>query len=411
MDLEKLHKVDEQLQKSEVAALKFLCMDHLGRKRLENVKDAKHLFTQLIEQDLLSNELFLPDLLYTIGRYDLLSKLGTNKTCVSRSLENTHSGVSLYRKMLYGLSEDVTDENLHNIKFLLNNLPKAKLATATFLDVLSEMEKMEMLGEDNLDELQNILSKSSKELAYRVQKFKNTSQQESMLSVSEEEENFSLPVQPQDEFMNVDNLERVFNKMHFQVEERKDLTSSGIMNAVEEFSLRDHSKMDAFVCCLLSHGEKGTVFGIDGAPVLICDLIQPFAHCSSLIGKPKLFFIQACQGKAFQKGVWRQDGTIDDECEEDAVQASGLSSIPVGADFLIGMATVESYKAFRHTVNGSIFIQELCKHLYKGCREKEDILSILTRVNRSVSVQDLNKYKQMPEPRYTLTKKLVLPLD
>lgn len=42
---------------------------------------------------------------------------------------------------------------------------------------------------------------------------------------------------------------------------------------------------------------------------------------------------------------------------------------------------------------------------------KEDILSILTKVNRSVSAQELNRHKQVPEPRYTLTKKLVLPMD
>lgn len=42
----------------------------------------------------------------------------------------------------------------------------------------------------------------------------------------------------------------------------------------------------------------------------------------------------------------------------------------------------------------------------------EDILSILTKVNCSVSAENIFfKYKQMPEPRYTLTKKLVLPMD
>lgn len=42
---------------------------------------------------------------------------------------------------------------------------------------------------------------------------------------------------------------------------------------------------------------------------------------------------------------------------------------------------------------------------------KEDILSILTKVNREVSLKRLRGRKQMPEPRYTLTKKLVLPMD
>lgn len=37
----------------------------------------------------------------------------------------------------------------------------------------------------------------------------------------------------------------------------------------------------------------------------------------------------------------------------------------------------------------------------------DDILTVLTRVNREVSKGDYLSSKQMPEPKYTLTKKLV----
>lgn len=97
MDLSKLHEIDEELTTSEVAALKFLCMDHLGRKRLETMKDAKDLFLRLSEQALLQDKVFLSDLLYTIGRYDLLSILGTKSMEVSMLLRQQSSGVSVYR--------------------------------------------------------------------------------------------------------------------------------------------------------------------------------------------------------------------------------------------------------------------------------------------------------------------------
>ena len=42
---------------------------------------------------------------------------------------------------------------------------------------------------------------------------------------------------------------------------------------------------------------------------------------------------------------------------------------------------------------------------------KEDLLTILTRVNNEISKRDYNTYKQMPQPKYTLTRKLVLPVD
>uniref|UniRef100_A0A0E9PUV9 Uncharacterized protein n=2 Tax=Anguilla TaxID=7935 RepID=A0A0E9PUV9_ANGAN len=35
----------------------------------------------------------------------------------------------------------------------------------------------------------------------------------------------------------------------------------------------------------------------------------------------------------------------------------------------------------------------------------------MTRVNRKVSSTSLGKFKQMPEPRYTLTKKLIMSMD
>ncbi|CAG5897098.1 unnamed protein product [Menidia menidia] len=61
-------------------------------------------------------------------------------------------------------------------------------------------------------------------------------------------------------------------------------------------------------------------------------------------------------------------------------------TVPWDADFLIGMATVPECKS----------------------SENDDILSVLTRVNREVSKGEFLNHKQMPEPKYTLTKKLVL---
>ncbi len=52
------------------------------------------------------------------------------------------------------------------------------------------------------------------------------------------------------------------------------------------------------VVFILSHGVADAVYGIDGKLVNIEDLVTLFdgKHCSKLVGKPKLFFIQACQG-------------------------------------------------------------------------------------------------------------------
>ncbi len=42
----------------------------------------------------------------------------------------------------------------------------------TFLDVMIEMEKLQKLGEDNLDELYYILDKCDKQLACRIEEYR-----------------------------------------------------------------------------------------------------------------------------------------------------------------------------------------------------------------------------------------------
>jgi len=60
-----------------------------------------------------------------------------------------------------------------------------------------------------------------------------------------------------------------------------------------------HRYANAFVLVLLTHGSKGSIFGTDGKKVLIESITTLFDgnHCPHLQNKPKLFFIQACQGR------------------------------------------------------------------------------------------------------------------
>ncbi|KAG1942313.1 caspase-8 [Pimephales promelas] len=470
MDPQKFHEIDENLTSTDVEQLKFLCMNLIPMKRLETVRDAKDLFLRLDEQTLLDDELLVPELLITIGRLDLLDILNTSKEEVDRKLterEFPSKVVSPYRKMLLKISEDMTEENLSSVKFL-SDLPRAKLEPSTsLLDVMIEMEKNQKLGEDNLDELYSILWRCDKKLAFRIEEFQKMGrgpEQEthrpheephlpivniergegrrrdsSIGSVStdsdtpprQSDDYYIMTQRPLGHCLIINNyrfkentslrnregtqkdreaLDVLFKRMHFEVEVRDDLQASDIRDVIKEFADKNHAKMGAFVCCVLSHGKKGTVLGTDGEPVEIRELTQPFSKCRTLASKPKLFFIQACQGDVGQNGIWTADGEVNDTeegpFEEDAYNPA-LRKIPIEADFLIGMATVEYYQSYRHIKRGSIYIQELCKQL-KKCRH-EDILSILTKVNREVSTKVLQGHKQMPEPRYTLTKKLVFP--
>lgn len=58
-------------------------------------------------------------------------------------------------------------------------------------------------------------------------------------------------------------------------------------------SQEDHSRNASFACVLLSHGDEGMIYGTDGVEKFE-DLTKYFKgdRCKSLVGKPKLFFIQ-----------------------------------------------------------------------------------------------------------------------
>ncbi|XP_054623898.1 caspase-8-like [Dunckerocampus dactyliophorus] len=160
---------------------------------------------------------------------------------------------------------------------------------------------------------------------------------------------------------------------------------------------------DVFVCCVLSHGAKGVVLGVDFQSVPIKQMTRTFkaSDQSPLTGRPKVFVIQACQGVLMQRGVLLPELQTDD-----------CLFIPEEADILIAVATVEDCKAMRHKKHGSWFIQSVCKHLKEGCPRGEDMVAILHHVNDEVSQQEASRVagekKQMPEVRFTLRKKLVL---
>ncbi|XP_035520769.1 caspase-3-like [Morone saxatilis] len=94
-------------------------------------------------------------------------------------------------------------------------------------------------------------------------------------------------------------------------------------------SKEDHSQSASFVCVLLSHGDEGVIYGTDGAEKFE-NLTKHFKgdRCKSLVGKPKLFFVQACRGSQ-----------LDDGVETDSVSEQTSERIPVEADFLYAYST------------------------------------------------------------------------
>ena len=167
----------------------------------------------------------------------------------------------------------------------------------------------------------------------------------------------------------------------------------------------------------MTHGERDGKIHASDETFLVHDLYFPFIghNCESLIGKPKLFFVQACRGDMVDPGAIFVPTTRARITKyTDAVDTASIPQsfvTPSLADVLIMYSTAEGYYSFRNQQDGSWFIQALCDELRDNT--KEDLLTILTGVNRRVAFakqsffpydHDLDAMKQMPNLMIMLTK-------
>ncbi|XP_048834103.1 caspase-8 isoform X2 [Brienomyrus brachyistius] len=209
-------------------------------------------------------------------------------------------------------------------------------------------------------------------------------------------------------------LREVFEWLGFEVDTVQDQSAKEMRDHLRRFGQQAGGQ--CFVCCVLSHGTQQGVYGRDGKMLGLAEILQPFrgARCRALNGRPKVFFIQACQGTHMQEAA--PAGCDVDLMEVETESAGGPGdTIPCDADFLVGMATVQDCVSLRDPKEGSWYIQTLCRMLEQWCPRGEDILTILTRVNGEVSRMEATMRhngevclaRQIPEPKYTLRKRLV----
>ncbi|XP_056098385.1 caspase-8 [Rhinichthys klamathensis goyatoka] len=488
-----LLQVQESLTADEVQDMVFLCSDHIAAKDLSTVSAGRQLFLLLENRDLLSSEdpWLLLELLRIMKQNSLIRNLHFD-AFTQTDFSTFPQRVSRYRKLLYEVSESICDQDLKNIKFLLiKTLSRRKLEKEmTLLQLFLEMEKEDLLNEDNLDVLREIISKIHPGLEKRVIQYKTESSggmviaqetginssdtdtpappspltsvdtmedQVDRLSLSRASEisggtvgnvqnnimyqsltenpeipqyemtgdrrgvcliinnrDFSACTLGNREGTDIDkaSLEAVFQWLGFEVVVEQDCDHMRMLQVLRELASRDHTPVDCVVCCVLSHGRVEGIAGVDGETVTVRELTETLSPmwCPSLFQKPKLFFIQACRGTREQRAVFGQTFPEDEDSPvSDA--AVPRDSIPEAADYLLATSTVPHHVSYREKGKGSWFIQSLCRNLKLLVPRGTDLLSILTQVNGDVSrkTDKSGLRKQMPQPEYTLTKRVVFP--
>ncbi|KAM4031420.1 LOW QUALITY PROTEIN: caspase-7 [Anomaloglossus baeobatrachus] len=195
------------------------------------------------------------------------------------------------------------------------------------------------------------------------------------------------------------DLFRCFKSLGFDVMVHNDRSCEDMERLLQNLAQQNHNDSACFACILLSHGEEGQIYGTDGAMAIKSDHLFRGDKCKSLVGKPKLFFIQACRGSEFDDGIQTDSGPANDSLETDA---NPRYKIPVEADFLFAYSTVPGYYSWRNPGRGSWFVQALCSVLNEHGKQLE-IMQILTRVNYLVAT---NFESWSDDPRYSEKKQI-----
>ncbi|OWF53783.1 caspase-3-like [Mizuhopecten yessoensis] len=208
-----------------------------------------------------------------------------------------------------------------------------------------------------------------------------------------------------------------------------DCTHDDIMEKLKGVASEDHGSYSCFACVVLSHGDQDGIWATDKSPVLKTEHLMATVNaqnCKSLIGKPKLFIIQACRGLQSDQGVIVDvnDRVLSDAAGETEEYLAHLTQqenmyqnvrLPTDMDFLLVQATSPGKTSIRNTQTGSPFIQCLSE-VMSNMEETDEFLDVLTKVNRKMAFNFSNGHgersrisvTQMPCFTSMLTKKLLL---
>lgn len=176
MSAEVIHQVEEALDEDEKEMLLFLCRDVAADVTPLNVRD---LLDSLREKGKLS-DMDLAELLYRVRRFDLLKRiLRMDKITVEAYLRKNPHLISDYRVLMTEIGEDLDKSDMSSLIFLMKDyMGRSKTANdKSFLDLVMELEKLNLVAPDQLDLLEKCLKNIHRiDLKTKIQKYKQSAQ-------------------------------------------------------------------------------------------------------------------------------------------------------------------------------------------------------------------------------------------
>ncbi|CAC5399796.1 CASP8 [Mytilus coruscus] len=460
------------LDSDDMDNLKFLMKDVAGLHKLMPATIALDLFSAIENNKdvALLNGRFLAECFELMGRTDLVRRIGLDPTKVEKEMGQTIYSVRPFRILLYKISEDLASDDVELLAsfclrvFKLTRQEKETIKSAFDLFVLLEkrgiievahtnplkdmVKSLENRGDlvDLVNEYQGQggCQPQSIKIGPSVPFYEMTSNPRGICVIINNKKFKKMKAR---EGTDVDQvrLEATFKKLGFTVRVYKDLTVKDMAGVMMDISIMDHSKFNALVVCVLSHGgenfiyrmdektgnrqgrlvhgdgdrpiQGNFVYGVDDKPIPIRYL--------TMLAKEK-----TCNLECFYHLIFKKDGpSVDESIDLDVAPLSENAEetdaaphasdnqkvIPDESDFLLGYATVFGYVSYRSRSQGSFYVKSLTENLDKYA-DTLDLQALMVKVNHDVSENDIGgkgeqAKKQVPMTQITLRKQLFFSPD
>ncbi|CAI9578389.1 unnamed protein product, partial [Staurois parvus] len=428
-----LLQIDEELEAEERDTILFACRD------ITSQTNVRELLSELNEKSVLG----IVEVLRLVKRFDLLKKyLKMTKIEAEQLIMKQNKVISDYSYLLAEINGNLEEEDLKSFLFLLKNqLRNVGSIKKTFLSLVIDLEKNNLISPENLDLLEGSFQRIRRvDLKNKIQKFKQKGHTENSrhyiktmavpppiprneVSSSFAEANddrYPVTAMPLGFCLIMDcvgndsaMLKDVFQNLNFSVNVKMYTTIQEVKTILQDIANMEQLKeYDIFICILISRGNADCLFFIDGcSPGLSFEKIRNFftgQSCPNLVGKPKLFFIQNyitddCEVQ-HDGDALEADGPID--IEEGQERRRNIVNTPNEADIFWSHCKAAERQLQRLSACSSLYLKTLTDLLNnKQKRKHQDIQEIHTELNNIIYSKQ-SGYSVLLQ--HTLTKKLFI---
>jgi hypothetical protein len=209
----------------------------------------------------------------------------------------------------------------------------------------------------------------------------------------------------------VEILKKTLNYLEFQVVLCQNLTKNELEQVMKEQAKLNYDKYDCFLCVVMSHGNDEKIITSDCEEISFDEIMAPIKSCPTLIGKPKLFFFQACRGDNELSRSRSDSGkSCNGKYPHDMAPYSSKEKKlnkkkEHESDLFIFYSTLPGHYAFGTEAEGTCFIKSVCEVFYSAYKNLPNNMSLtqmIIRINEEVK----QKAEQMTDHRITFTKEL-----